>query len=698
MRKKGRNITIVLLALLTWGAGWLCSETYAQAQRRQQQMQKPQKPANPFGRPEPTRPLKPQIPHENRNQPGKVFLERADSLYTTPDFGRTDRQILKGNVEFRQGAMTMTCDSAYYYPERNSMDAFGNVHMVQQAKGGTRKAWADVVFYDGDAKLARLRTRGHQQVRLEEPRATLVSDSIDYSMIPESERGWYDRGGKLIATTRKGDRITITSRRGTYTPGTSLAEFDEDVVLVNPTPGRQYTLRSQRLIYNTATNIASIETPTEIEGQGNTVMTSHGQYDTGNDNAILDSRSTIVHVDTAGNAVTLEGDSMIFDNATGISRAYSFRNPDSNPQPVILTDTAHHAILYGGYGFYDNVRRVSMAADYPLLKEYSSPDTLQLRADTIRGEVLTRMVLTPERRDSLLRIFRDSIARMAVLPDSLRPAPNEISRPNLSTGATQQVNRDLEMAELIAPIMTESEKFLSQADSSLLVPQEYYTAHAYRNARFFRNDIQGIADSMAFTQTDSLLHMVRRPVVWSGERQVAGNKITVHFNDSTADWALLPDYGIMSEHVADEFYNQLAGRRLFARFANGELQRMEADGNVQTIFLPADRDTLGGKNDTTYNKLVNATAAYLTIDMAPGRKLGKLKMWPDVSGTVTPIFLLKQNQLYLPGFEILESIRPKRDWYPDGTPRWADELGDVPDALRLYLNLPPLPGAAGSPP
>lgn len=692
MRTEGRHIAIALAAIVLCAAGSWCMDAYAQAKRRQQT----HKPADPFSRPEPTRPLKPQIPSENRNQPGKVFLERADSLYTTPEFGHTDRQILKGNVEFRQGAMTMTCDSAYYYPERNSMDAFGNVRMVQHVKDGTRRAFADVVFYDGDAKLARLRTRGHQKVRLEEPRATLVSDSIDYSMIPDAERGWYDRGGRLDATTKKGDRISITSMHGVYTPGNSIAEFEEDVVLRNPTPGRQYTLRSQKLIYNTSTGVASIETPTEIEGQGNTVMTSHGHYDTGNDNALLDSRSTIVHIDSAGNAVTLEGDSMLFDNATGISRAYSYRNPDRNPQPVVLTDTAHHAVLTGGFGYYDNVRRVSVAADYPLLREYSTADTLQLRADTIRAEVMTRMVLPPVRRDSLLRIFRDSVEAMASLPDSMRQPSQRPQGTTLATGAGKTVNRDLEMAALIAPMLTESEAYLSRADSALLVPQEYYKAFAYHNARFFRPDIQGVADSMAFSQADSVLHMVRRPVVWNGGRQVAGNSITVHFNDSSADWAFLPDYGIMAEHVADEFYNQMAGRRLFARFAGGELQRMEADGNVQTIFLPADRDTLGGKNDTTYNKLVQANSAYLTIDMSPGRKLGKLKMWPDVSGNVIPIFQLKRDQLYLPGFEILESIRPRRDWYPDGTPRWADELGDVPDELELYLKLPPLPGVRGS--
>lgn len=696
MLRRSRIIVSLLASTILWGLGWAYSQAYAQTQHQKQAQKQIQ---DPFRRPEPTRPIQPQIPHENRNQPGKVFLERADSLYTTSDFGRTDRQIVKGNVEFRQGGMTMTCDSAYYYPERNSMDAFGNVRMVQPVPGGTRRGFADVVFYDGDAKLARLRTRGHQQVKLQDPRATLVSDSIDYSMIPGSERGWYDHGGHLDATTKKGDHITITSVHGVYTPGTDLAEFDEDVVLRNPTPGRQYTLRSQRLLYNTGTGIASIETPTEIEGQGNTVWTSHGQYDTGNDNALLDSRSTIVHLDTAGNAVTLVGDSLLFDNATGISRAYSYRDPNRDAAPVILTDTAHHTILTGGYGYYDNVNRVSLAADYPLLREFSTTDTLQLRADTIRAQVLTRMVLTPERRDSLLRIFADSIAAVEALPDSLRsqaPRPDP-GATGLATGVGRDVNRDLQMAGLIAPILTEQQKFLARVDSSLLIPEEYYLANAYHRARFFRPDIQGVADSMAFSQNDTLLHMHRRPVVWSGERQVAGNQITVHFNDSTADWALLPDYGIMSEHVADEFYNQLAGRRLFARFHAGELERMEADGNVMTIFLPADKDTTFGKNDTTYNKLVDATSAYLTIDMAPDRKLGKLKMWPDVSGTVTPIFQVRKDQLYLPGFEILETIRPRRDWYPDGTARWADELGDVPDDLEIYLKLPPLKGGASPP-
>ena len=80
-----------------------------------------------FTRPKPTRPIKPEIPGANRYRQDKIFLEYADSLYKISTFDTIERQILKGNVKFRQAGMWMYCDSAYYYPELNSLDAFGNV-------------------------------------------------------------------------------------------------------------------------------------------------------------------------------------------------------------------------------------------------------------------------------------------------------------------------------------------------------------------------------------------------------------------------------------------------------------------------------------------------------------------------------------------------------------------------------------------
>ncbi len=107
-----------------------------------------------FTRPKPTRPIKPEIPGANRYRQDKIFLEYADSLYKISTFDTIERQILKGNVKFRQAGMWMYCDSAYYYPELNSLDAFGNVKMEQ---GDTLFVFADKLYYEGNIRMARLK-------------------------------------------------------------------------------------------------------------------------------------------------------------------------------------------------------------------------------------------------------------------------------------------------------------------------------------------------------------------------------------------------------------------------------------------------------------------------------------------------------------------------------------------------------------
>lgn len=617
-----RVVFFLTLAL----AAWAFTVAQDSSARRKKEVEKRET----YTRPGLRQPVKPTLPDANRYRSDRVFLEAADSLYKVAyDF--EERQIVKGNVKFRQAGMWMYCDSAYYYPEYNSMDAFGHVKMQQ---GDTLFVYADKVFYNGDERMARLRCgESEPKVRLVNRDVTLTTDSLDYSLA--MELGWYAYGGKID------DKVnTLTSRYGEYSPGTKNADFYHDVVLVNNRDG--FTMYTDTLYYNTASHVARIESETTIQGESDTILTRQGIYNTELGNAELVSRSTIIHRDTSGNVTTLEGDSIIYDKATRISRAYMFADPRKIATPMVLTDTAHKTKLIGGFGLYNDSTREAHASIYPLLMEYSRPDTLFLRADTIRTFILTR------------KVWPDSIAEALA-----RPQPID----------SVAVSDSIAVTEIVTP------------DSSLMVDREFHVAQAYRRARFFKQDLQGVADSMVFHESDSILYMYHKPVVWSGERQVFGNHIDVHFNDSTADWASLPESGMMIEHVDEDFYNQLAGKKMLATFENQELKRLDVEGNVEVIFLPQE-------SDSTYNRLVNAESSFLTIDMN-GREMDKLKMWPDISGTVTPIFLVKKPQQYLQKFIWLDPIRPKREWY-GGRLHWADDLGEVPEDLDKYFSMPPI--------
>lgn len=613
-----RVLVSSLIVLMLIGVSSLVHQAYAQVQAKKKTQAKKEEV---YTRPEPTRPIRPEIPTANRNQQDKVFLEYADELYTD-EFLNKGHQVVRGNVKFRKGGMYMYCDSAYFYPETNSIDAFGNVKMEQ---GDTLFVFSDLLYYNGERQMARLRTNSRRKVRLINRDVTLTTDSLNYDLM--TELGYFLDGGEIDDKKNR-----LSSIHGQYSPRTKDAEFNDDVLLENNEDG--YTLETNRLLYNTDTHIAKIVDNTLIKSENDTIYCKKGWYNTNTDEAQLHSRSTIIHADSLNNVTTLEGDSIIYDKATGISRAYMFRDRNKDAQPMVLTDTANKTILIGGFGLFNDKTKESFATDYPLLIEHSRPDTIFLRADTIRT-------------------FTYNYGKKRVEP--------------VLTDSMGQPLDSLSQAMAIA-----------EADS-LNKETEYHIAKAYRRARFFRNDMQGVADSMTYISRDSMMYLSCRPIIWSGERQVNGNQINIHFNDTTVDWAELPDFGMMAEAVEEEFYNQMSGKKMKAYLENQTLRHLYVDGNVQTIFLPME-------NDSTYNKLVNAESSYMTIDMADG-KMDKLKMWPEVTGTVTPLFMIKKNQYYLPDFNWYEAIRPRREWYGDQS-RWADDLGDIPDELEQYFANP----------
>lgn len=727
-----RFILFLLTALVLSGAFSIISSLQAQNQKKKE-IQKRET----FNRPAPTKPIKPTIPSADRYQDDKVFLENADSLYRPASYSDEEKQIVKGNVKFRQGSMWMFCDSAYYFPERNSLDAFGHVVMQQ---GDTLFVYADKLFYDGLEKHAIL-TDGPSQrnVIMKDPKVTLTTDSLDYDL--NQEIGWYSTGGKL-----EDDMNVLTSQYGEYSPATKQAAFKYDVVMVNNKDG--FTMYTEELDYNTETHIADINTATRIEGKTDTILTTSGQYNTATDNAVLMARSTIIHRDSADNIITLEGDSIIYDKAKRVSKAYMFRSELKQRLPMVLTDTARKMTLIGGYGEYDDSLQRAFSTEYPLLMEYSRPDTLFLRADTILTSIRTELVWpdslsrnwSAETRTrlrsytSLSQIAEEMILSISILPtkfqipgehrvienirhlinndkpvtdnilpQSASPHTSEVkpSDQNAGKNASQAVfSKNEESLESLdhghlagneipdSVIVSDTTLVINSKrldalgrDSSYMIPKEYHRARAIGRARFFKQDLQGIADTMLYEEFDSILYLIHKPVVWSGERQVYGGQINVHFNDSVADWAFLPNRGFVAEHIDEDLYNQLAGKQMTAYFENNELRHLFVDGNVESIFLPME-------NDSTYNKLVNAESSYMTVDMSD-RTMRKLKMWPAVEMNVIPIFLLKKTQQYLQGFQWYEPLRPRREWYGDRW-HWIDNLGEVPDDLERYFQEAPV--------
>ena len=573
VNKRWRHLVAVccLMALMMSPMVWAQNPSRPVKSRPTQQVNK-HKPTNPQspqaarkGSKGPTvKRITPQIPKANRNQTNKVFLENADILKANEAVS-TDYQVLKGNVRFRRGDMYMFCDSAYFYAETSSLDAFGHVRMTQ---GDTLWVYSDVLHYYGDQGVAELRSN----VRLENRSTTLLTDALDYEI--NSNVGYYFDGGTIVDNR---NNTELSSKYGRYELDTKQAEFSRDVHLVND----RYEMFTDLLDYNTQSHIARITSETLIVSDSNTINTSNGWYNTSADDATLYERALI----TAKDGKTLQGDTVYYNRN---------RNYGEASGNVIITDPSNKVILDGDYGYHDDNAHYSYVTRRARAREFSQKDTIYLHADTLCTLIN--------------HIVNDSVN------DSVR------------------------------------------------------VLRAFNQVRFYRSDVQGICDSLQLSEADTIINMYRHAVVWNLERQIFGDEINIHLNDSAADWATLSTGGFMAEHLGEIYYDQLSGKKMKAWFEDKELRRLDVDGNVQVIMFPQEEDS-------TYNKMVNAESSYLRLNLKPKQEVDRITMWPEVSGKVSPLYLTKKADMYLPQFKWYDALRPK-------TP---DDIYDVSDELKELM-------------
>ena len=252
----------------------------------------------------------------------KVYLIHTNTL-SFDKAVKPDAQILNGDVCFRHDSSYMYCDSAYFFEQTNSLEAFSNVRMEQ---GDTLFVYGDYLFYDGNTQVAYLR----ENVRMENGQVTLFTDSLNYERIPNI--GYYFEGGLIVDSLNQ-----LSSFYGQYSPETKLAVFNDSVQLENP----DFTLYSDTL-----------------------------HYDTENNTSLLLDRSQV----ESGEKI-LVGDSIFYNRDTGMGEVYG---------NMSLIDTAQHVTLQGEYGYYNEQTGYAFATDSACFLEYSKGDTLFLHADTLQ--------------------------------------------------------------------------------------------------------------------------------------------------------------------------------------------------------------------------------------------------------------------------------------------------------------------------
>ncbi|MEN8225541.1 MAG: OstA-like protein [Bacteroidota bacterium] len=177
---------------------------------------------------------------------------------------------------------------------------------------------------------------------------------------------------------------------------------------------------------------------------------------------------------------------------------------------------------------------------------------------------------------------------------------------------------------------------------------------AYFKVKYFRNNLQGMCDSLVYHFPDSSILMYNGPVLWSQENQLTSDSVRIVIANNEVDTMVL--YGscfIISEDDSIRAnYNQVKGLTMIGYFKDNDLVKIRVTGNSETLYFLREEDkSLIGIQKAVSNRMM----IYLDSNQIRG-----LTYIDKPDGAIHTIGELSGEDLILRDFKWIDDRRPMK--------------------------------------
>lgn len=408
----------------------------------------------------------------------------------------------------------------------------------------------------------------------------------------------------------QGDTLTVTSETMHYNGDTKVIQARTNVVMNNG----QLILKTNMFDFYRDKNYGAYYGGGTIIDPQYTLTSERGYY-----YSISKKTAFKNDVKLINNSVTIESDTLLFDTQTNIAS---------------LVGPSH--LYYNNYTVYTENGWSDTKKDEGALYDFStikSKNGKSITADTIlfnREQGWTKAYNKVDMLDSLQKvIMRGDFGYFMQKPDKA-----------YITKRAYAIKWDKGQDSLYIHADT---LYFEQDDTSKLITGNY-------NVRFFKDDIQGKCDSIAFCTSDSILKMFVNPVIWSEDNQLSGDKIDIHFENNSPKLIHIQNNAFICSKNKANYYDQLSSKDAKGYISNEQLRQIDMINHARSIYFPEDENG---------EQLVNTAESNFMSIYLKDKKLEKILMKPEPHGVLYPFSKLEESDLYLRGFKWQEEIRPK---------------------------------------
>lgn len=173
---------------------------------------------------------------------------------------------------------------------------------------------------------------------------------------------------------------------------------------------------------------------------------------------------------------------------------------------------------------------------------------------------------------------------------------------------------------------------------------------AFPDMRMIKSELAGRADSMVYRYADSTIYLYNDPVMWNNKSQITADSIQILIANQNIDKALLRSnsFAITKDTVSN--YNQIKGRKMTGYFLDGDMSKLDVEGNGESLYFALE-------NDTTIRG-INKLLCGRIIMHFQNNEVSKISHTIKPEASFTPPHMIKEEEKALKGFAWRIEERP----------------------------------------
>lgn len=166
--------------------------------------------------------------------------------------------------------------------------------------------------------------------------------------------------------------------------------------------------------------------------------------------------------------------------------------------------------------------------------------------------------------------------------------------------------------------------------------------NAFHHVKFFKPDMQGLCDSLSYTQRDSLIRMYHQPVLWNEKNQITAEYIDICMGQKEVYFININRMARVISQEDSLLFNQVGGLNMKAWFKNNELHKIDVFDNSKTYYYAREDngDWIG----------LNVAESKDMAIYVENRQVVKISFLTNPIGTLHPMDKIKPEDFRIDGF------------------------------------------------